>query len=85
MPITKKHVINYNSIKYSLSEGQYFMLTKSTVPAKDVLIYSELARMKGLVGKLLFEFNGRSYKRTDLGSDLLRAYKQREKARVEVK
>ena len=78
----KKHVISFNKVKYALSEEQYFMLTKSTVTANTVLDRPNQARIKGLLGKGLFEFNGKSYKRTDLGSDLLRAFKQREKVRT---
>lgn len=78
----KKHVLTYNKVKYALSPEQYFMLTKSTVTAKDVLDRANQSRMKGLTGKGLFEFNGKSYKRTDLGSDLLKAFKQRDKERA---
>ena len=77
----KKHTLTFNRVKYVLSEGQFFFLTRATVPAKDVLEFGNKARMRGLMLKKLFEFNGRSYKRTDLGNDLLRAFKQRDKVR----
>jgi hypothetical protein len=76
-----KHTINFNKVKYVLSREQYFMLTKSTVAAKAVLHRFDRARMKGLVSKGLFYYNGLSYKRTDLGNDLLRAFKQRDKTK----
>lgn len=78
-----KYVINYNKVKYALSEEQYQMLLKITIRAKDVLDGKDRQRITGLIAKDLFWPNAKgNYKRTELGSELLKAYKQREKARA---